>query len=63
MQFVNLETHDPAGHKEISRQVEAALETGNFDRARSILGVYYDEYPNECKQLRQMLVPKWGTML
>lgn len=50
-------------HKDVRRRVEACMETGNFDQARTILVEYEDVWPAEGRQLRHDLVPSYGTSL
>lgn len=52
-----------AMHKAVRRRIEAAMETGNFDHARTVLGEYADVHPAHAKVLRADLIPAYGTAL
>lgn len=60
MQF---ETDGMRLHKEVKRAVVAAVETGNFDRARTLLIEYKEEQPDLAEGLRIELVAAYGTSL
>lgn len=50
-------------HKDVRRRIEACMETGNFDQARTVLVEYADVWPKEAAAVRADLVPIYGTNL
>lgn len=60
MQFENA---TQAMHKEVRLRIEASIETGNFDHARTVLEEYEAEWPAEAAALRHDLIPAYGLTL
>jgi hypothetical protein len=50
-------------HKDVTRRIEACMETGNFDQARIIFEEYSEAWPVEAEALRLHLIPNYGTTL
>lgn len=60
MQF---EDATQAVHRDVRIRIESAMETGNFDHARTVLTEYEDVWPKEAKGLRHALIGKYNTSL
>lgn len=63
MQFSTQKESPEQYHKDIEFHVYAAMETGNTNRARTILTEYTDEYPEQAESLRASLTRDYGTAL
>lgn len=50
-------------HKEVTRRIEACMETGNFDQARILFDEYVEAWPTEAGELRLHLIESCGTAL
>jgi hypothetical protein len=60
MQFKN---EVPNVHKEMRVGVLAAMETGNTDRARTLLREYAEYFPDKAKVLRMDVTSAYGVVL
>jgi hypothetical protein len=60
---LQFETESMRMHKEMKRGVVAAVETGNFDRARLLLTEYQDIAPDLAEGLRMEIIHAYGTSL
>ena len=50
-------------HQEVRREVEVAMETGNHERAATIMTQYRAEYPEQARVLSADLVREYGRGL
>lgn len=56
-------TEEDKLHSAASNMVYAAMETGNFDRARSLLVEYEETHPDHAAALRHAITKDYGTSL
>ena len=52
-----------AMHRDVRIRIEASMEAGNFDHARTVLAEYGDVWPENAKALRHALVGQYNTSL
>lgn len=50
-------------HRDVLRRIEAAMETGNHEVARTTLREYIDINPQRGREIRTYLVGAYGTGL
>lgn len=49
--------------QDYERKVEVALETGNYDAARSLIEQYGDEFPEQTHSLRATIAARFNVIL
>lgn len=55
-----LTPHRSTEHFAVAEQVYAAMETGNYEQARTLIEEYSDAHPEEARALRLALVRDYG---
>lgn len=54
---------DPGAYRDARRSAFAAMETGNFDRAREVLKILEEHYPEGAEALKIELIDAYNLTL